>query len=93
MPKIKKQVLPEKVFSAPMSKDAILLEFMTSTYPIGFGYSKAGNVVLFVHDHTEGEEPVVLEHMISPKILEKIIEIGQETLDNLGRHTLGVKLR
>jgi hypothetical protein len=35
----------------------------------------------------------VLEHMISPKILERIIEIAQETLDNLGRHELGVKLR
>lgn len=93
MPKVKKQVLPEKVFVAPMSKNTMLLEFMTSTYPIGFGYSDKGNVLLFVHDHTEGEEPVVLEHMISPKILERIIEIAQETLDNLGRHTLGVKLK
>ena len=41
----------------------------------------------------EGEEAVVLEHLISPKILERIIEIAQETLDNLGRHNLGVKLK
>lgn len=93
MAKIKKQVLPEKVLTAPMSKDTMLLEFMTSTYPIGFGYSDKGNVLLFVHDHTEGEEAVVLEHLISPKILERIIEIAQETLDNLGRHNLGVKLK
>ena len=93
MAKVKKQVLPEKVFVAPMSKDTMLLEFMTSTYPIGFGYSKEGNVLMFVHDHAEGEEPVVLEHLISAKILERIIENAQETLDNLGRHILGVKLK
>lgn len=93
MAKVKKQVLPKGLLVAPMSDNAMHLDFMTSTYPIGFGYSEAGNVVLFVHDHTDGEEAVVLEHMISPKILERIIEIAQETLDNLGRHTLGVKLK
>jgi nitrogen regulatory protein PII-like uncharacterized protein len=67
---------------------------MSSTYPIGFGYSEAGNVVLFVHDHADNsEEAVVIEHIVTPKTLERIIEIAQETLDNLGRHTLGVKLR
>ncbi len=94
MAKIKKQVRPEGVVIAPMSPSAEKLEFMTSTYPIGFGYSEAGNVVLFVHDHADNsEEAVVIEHILTPKTLERIIEIAQETLDNLGRHTLGVKLK
>jgi nitrogen regulatory protein PII-like uncharacterized protein len=94
MAKIKKQVRPEGVVIAPISPNAEKLEFMSSTYPIGFGYSEAGNVVLFVHDHADNsEEAVVIEHILSPKTLERIIEIAQETLDNLGRHTLGVKLR
>jgi hypothetical protein len=94
MAKVKKQVRPEKVLVAPMSPNTDKLEFMTSTYPIGFGYSEAGNVVLFVHDHAvEGEESVVLEHLITAKELERIIEIAHETLDNLGRHTLGVKTK
>lgn len=94
MAKIKKQVRPEGVVIAPISPNAEKLEFMSSTYPIGFGYSEAGNVVLFVHDHADNsEEAVVIEHILSPKTLERIIEIAQETLDNLGRHTLGVKLK
>jgi nitrogen regulatory protein PII-like uncharacterized protein len=94
MAKIKKQVRPEGVVIAPISPNAEKLEFMSSTYPIGFGYSEAGNVVLFVHDHADNsEEAVVIEHIVTPKTLERIIEIAQETLDNLGRHTLGVKLR
>jgi hypothetical protein len=94
VPKVKKQVRPEKVFVAPMSPNTDKLEFMTSIYPIGFGFSNEGNAVLFVHDHAvEGEEKVVLEHLISPKTLERIIEIAQETLDNLGRHNLGVKIK
>jgi hypothetical protein len=94
MAKIKKQVRPEGVVVAPISPNAEKLEFMSSTYPIGFGYSEAGNVVLFVHDHADNsEEAVVIEHIVTPKTLERIIEIAQETLDNLGRHTLGVKLK
>jgi hypothetical protein len=95
MARVKKQVRPdEKVLIAPMSPNADKLEFMVSTYPIGFGFSDKGNAVLFVHDHAvEGEESVVLEHIISPRTLERIIELAQETLDNLGRHTLGVKTK
>lgn len=95
MSKIKKQVRPDKPITiAPMSDNTDKMEFMTSVYPIGFGYSKTGNVALFVHDHAvEGEEGVVLEHLISPRELERIIEAAQETLDNLGRSRMGVKLR
>jgi hypothetical protein len=93
--KVKKQVRPNKTITvAPMSENTDKMEFMTSVYPIGFGYSQEGNVALFVHDHAvEGEEGVVLEHLISPRELERIIEAAQETLDNLGRSRLGVKLR
>jgi hypothetical protein len=77
-----------------LSPNTDKLEFMSSVYPIGFGFSEAGNVVLFVHDHAvEGEESVVLEHLITAKELERIIEIAHETLDNLGRHILGVKTK
>jgi hypothetical protein len=96
MAKVKKQVRPNSKFSiAPLSPNTDKMEFMTSVYPIGFGYSEAGNVALFVHDHAvaEGEEGVVLEHLITARELERIIEAAQETLDNLGRHTIGVKLR
>jgi len=96
MAKVKKQVRPNKTFSvAPMSDNMDKMEFMSSVYPIGFGYSEAGNVALFVHDHAvaEGEEGVVLEHLITAKELERIIEIAQETLDNLGRHLMGVKTK
>lgn len=91
--KVKKQVRPEGVLVAPISPNAEKLEFMLSTYPIGFGYSEQGNVVIFVHDHTEGEEAVVVEHIVTPKTLERIIEIAHETLDNLGRHNMGVKTK
>jgi hypothetical protein len=92
--KVKKQVRPEGVLVAPISPNAEKLEFMLSTYPIGFGYSEQGNVVIFVHDHADkGEEAIVLEHIVAPKTLERIIEIAQETLDNLGRHNLGVKIK
>lgn len=92
--RVKKQIRPEKILVAPMSPNLDKLEFMTSVYPIGFGYSEAGNVALFVHDHAvEGEEGVVLEHLITAKELERIIEAAQETLDNLGRSRMGVKLR
>lgn len=95
MAKVKKQVRPVSKFTvAPLSENTDKMEFMTSVYPIGFGYSEAGNVALFVHDHAvEGEEAVVLEHLISPRELERIIEAAQETLDNLGRSRMGVKLR
>jgi hypothetical protein len=94
MAKIKKQVRPEGVVVAPISPNAEKLEFMLSTYPIGFGYSEEGNVVIFMHDHADNsEEAVVLEHIVTPKTLERIIEIAQETLDNLGRHTIGVKIK
>jgi hypothetical protein len=92
--KVKKQVRPEGVLLAPISPNAEKLEFMTSTYPIGFGYSEQGNVVIFVHDHADNsEEAVVIEHIVTPKTLERIIEIAHETLDNLGRHNLGVKTK
>jgi hypothetical protein len=92
--KVKKQVRPKKVLVAPLSPNTDKLEFMSSVYPLGFGFSEAGNVVLFVHDHAvEGEEGVVLEHLITAKELERIIETAQETLDNLGRHRMGVKTK
>jgi hypothetical protein len=94
MARVKKQVRPEGVLVAPISPNAEKLEFMLSTYPIGFGYSEQGNVVIFVHDHADkNEEAIVLEHIVAPKTLERIIEIAQETLDNLGRHNLGVKIK
>lgn len=94
MTKVKKQIRPKVVKSAPIPDSADKLEFMTSTYPIGFGYSEKGNLLMFVHDHSvEGEEPVVLEHLIATKELERIIEIAHETLDNLGRHLIGVKIK
>jgi hypothetical protein len=94
MTKVKKQIRPKVVKSAPFPDSADKLEFMTSTYPIGFGYSEKGNLLMFVHDHSvEGEEPVVLEHLIATKELERIIEIAHETLDNLGRHLMGVKIK
>jgi hypothetical protein len=94
MAKIKKQVRPEGVVLAPLSPNAEKLEFMTSTYPIGFGYSQEGNVVIFVHDHADNsEEAVVIEHIVSPKTLERVIEIAQETLTNLGLHNMGVKIK
>jgi hypothetical protein len=94
MAKVKKQVRPKTILVAPLSENTDKMEFMSSVYPIGFGYSEAGNVALFVHDHAvEGEEGVVLEHLITAKELERIIEIAQETLDNLGRHLMGVKIK
>ena len=94
MTKVKKQIRPKVVKSAPIPDSFDKLEFITSTYPIGFGYSERGNLLMFVRDHSvEGEEPVVIEHLIATKELEKIIEIAHETLDNLGRHLMGVKVR
>ena len=94
MTKVKKQIRPKVVKSAPIPDSFDKLEFMSATYPIGFGFSERGNLLMFVHDHSvEGEAPVVLEHLIAVKELEKIIEIAHETLDNLGRHLMGVKVR
>jgi hypothetical protein len=94
MATVKKQIRPENGLVAPLPSNADKLEFMNSTYPIGFGFSEKGNLLMFVHDHSvEGEAPVVLEHLIAPRELQKIIEAAQETLDNLGRHLMGVKPR
>lgn len=68
------------------------LEYSHMIYPIGFGYSEKGNILMWTFDHSENvDEPTIIEHLISPQNLQRIIEIAQETLDNLGRHTIGVK--
>lgn len=83
----------DTILAGPVSENALAMEYMSSVYPIGFGFSKEGNVAVFTHGHGEGEEASVIEHLITPKQLERIIEIAQQTLDNLGRHTLGIKTR
>ncbi len=94
MANIKKQVRPEGVLLAPFSPNAEKLVFMHSVYPIGFGYSEEGNVVIFMHDHTgDGEEAVVIEHIVSPKTLERVIEVVRETLTSLALHNMGVKVK
>ncbi len=82
-----------KVLVAPLSENAMTMEYMSSVYPIGFGYSKEGNVAVFTHDYSDSKDRIVLEHLITPKQLEKIIETAQDVLDNLGRHAIGVKSR
>ena len=84
----------DKVLVAPMSENALSMEYMSSVYPIGFGFTDKGNAVVVSYGFAdEGSEPSVVEHLITPKQLERIIEAGQEVLDRLARHAIGVKSR
>lgn len=95
---VKRKTIPlppaNKVLVAPLSENALKMEFMSSVYPIGFGFTDKGNAVVISYGFAdEATEPSVVEHLITPKQLERIIEAGQEVLDNLARHSLGIKTR
>lgn len=83
----------DEILVAPTSPSMLTMEYVSSVYPLGFGFSKEGNVAVFTHDYADSTDPIYLEHIITPKQLEKIIETAQDVLDNLGRHQLGLKSR
>ncbi len=81
----------DKVLVAPLSDKALEMEYMISAYPIGFGYTEKGNAVVIAHSQDENDNIVVVEHLITPKQLERIIEIAQEVLGEMGKQALGIK--
>jgi hypothetical protein len=83
----------DEILVAPTSPTMMSMEYVVSVYPLGFGFSKEGNIAVFTNDYADSTDPIYLEHIITPKQLEKIIETAQDILDNLGRHTIGVKTK
>jgi len=52
---------------------------------------RKGNAVVIAHSQEENDNIVVVEHLITPKQLERIIEIAQEVLGEMGKQALGIK--
>jgi len=94
MPTKKQPKFDTYIKPVPIAHSIEHLEYSHMIYPIGFGYSEKGNILMWTFDHSENtDDPTIIEHIISPQNLQHIIEIAQETLDNLGRHTIGVKTK
>lgn len=91
---VKRKTVPlpkNEILVAPLSDKALEMEYMSSVYPIGFGYTEKGNAVVIAHSKDDEDNLIVVEHLITPKQLERIIEIAQEVLGEMGKQALGIK--